>query len=125
MGNRPGSGLVLHYRRGDAGAHRIDPGTPPILVFVTKSNACDCKASLCVVGEQQVINFMADNPWGFRRETIDLKEKPKAAKELGILAVPVVFLLDGQGRRVARFDGFFPETNFYQAWEAHLAGGTK
>lgn len=101
------------------------PGQPPILVFVTKSDACDCELSLCVAGEQEVINFLADNPWGFRRETIDLKVTPKAAKELGILAVPVVFLRDVEGRQVARFDGFFAERDFYDAWTEHLNGGKK
>ncbi len=101
------------------------PGQSPTLVFVTKSDACDCEASLCVAGEQEVINFLAGNPWGFRRETVDLKETPKAAKELGILAVPVVILRDGQGRQVARFDGFFAEGDIYQAWEAHLSGAAK
>ena len=96
-------------------------GAPPTLVFVTKSDACDCEASLCVAGEQEVINFLAGNPWGFRRETVDLKATPEAAKELRILAVPVAFLRDAQGRRVARFDGFFAERDFYQVWEAHLA----
>lgn len=100
-------------------------GSPPTLVFVTQSDACDCVVSLCVMGEQEVLNFLAANPWGFRRQTIDLKETPKAAKELGILAVPVVFLFDGQGRRVARFDGFFAKQDFHDAWVAHLAGGTK
>jgi len=103
----------------------LPEGVSPTLVFVTKSDACDCEASLCVAGEQEVLNFLAGNPWGFRRETVDLKESPMAAKELGILAVPVVFLLDGQGRRVARFDGFFAERDFYRAWEAHLAGEAK
>lgn len=103
----------------------LPEGVSPTLVFVTKSDACDCEASLCVAGEQEVLNFLAGNPWGFRRETVDLKESPRAAKELGILAVPVVFLLDGQGRRVARFDGFFAERDFYRAWEAHLAGEAK
>ncbi len=97
-------------------------GVSPTLVFVTKSGACDCEASLCVAGEQEVLNFLAGNPWGFRRETVDLGETPRAAKEFGILAVPVVFLLDRQGRRVARFDGFFGARDFYRAWEAHLAG---
>ncbi len=94
----------------------------PTLVFVTKSDACDCEASLCAAGEQEVLNFLARNPWGFRREIVDLKQRPAATKELGILAVPVVFLLDGQGRRVARFDGFFAERDFRRAWEAHLDG---
>lgn len=100
-------------------------GRPPTLVFVTKSDACDCQADLCVVGEQEVRNFLADNPWGFRRETVDLEDNPEAAKELRVLAVPVVFLLDGTGRRVARFDGFFSERDLLEAWNAHLNGGKK
>lgn len=111
---------------GLAGAQTKAPGQqPPTLVFVTQSDACDCVASLCVIGEQEVSHFLAANPWGFRRQTIDLKATPKAAKELGVLAVPVVFLLDGQGRRVARFDGFFAKQDFHDAWVGHLAGGTK
>ncbi len=117
--------LLLFLFLGTSARAGLPEGASPTLVFVTKSDACDCEASLCVAGEQEVVNFLAGNPWGFRRETIDLKATPKAARELGILAVPVVFLLDGRGRRVARFDGFFAERDFYQAWEAHLAGGTK
>ncbi|MBE0617131.1 MAG: hypothetical protein IH608_04300 [Proteobacteria bacterium] len=97
-------------------------GQPPTLVFVTKSDACECERNLCIAGEQEVRNFLSANPWGFRLEKVDLKATPEAAKELGILAVPVVFLLDGPGRRVARFDGFFAERDFYQAWENHLDG---
>jgi len=97
----------------------------PTLVFVTKSDACECQRSLCIAGEQEVVNFLAGNPWGFRLEKVDLKETPQAAKELGILAVPVVFLVDGQGQRVARFDGFFAERDFTLAWEEHRSGGKK
>jgi hypothetical protein len=101
------------------------PNEPPTLVFVTQSDACDCVASLCVAGEQEVLNFMASNPWGFRRETVDLTKTPVAAKDLGVLAVPVVFLVDGQGKRVARFDGVFAGKDFSRAWEAHLASKGK
>jgi thioredoxin-like negative regulator of GroEL len=98
-------------------------GSQPTLVFVTKSDACECERNLCMVGEQEVVNFLSSNPWRFRLERVDLAETPSAAKEFGILAVPVVFLVDGQGRRVARFDGFFSWKDFQRAWEAHLAGG--
>lgn len=98
-------------------------GPPPTLLFVTQSDACDCVASLCVVGEQEVLNFLADNPWGFQRQTVDLKETPKATKDLGIIALPVVFLVDAAGQRVARFDGFFVADDFSQAWEKHLEKG--
>jgi len=103
---------------------RTDTGQPT-LVFVTKSDACECERNLCIAGEQEVINFLSGNPWGFRLDKIDLKETPQAAKELGILAVPVVFLLDARGERVARFDGFFAERDFTRAWEAHRSGGAK
>jgi len=97
----------------------------PTLVFVTQSDACECQRSLCIAGEQEVVNFLTGNPWGFRLEKVDLKETPQAAKELGILAVPVVFLMDGQGQRVARFDGFFVERDLYRAWEEHRSGEKK
>lgn len=98
-------------------------GSQPTLVFVTKSDACECERNLSLAGEQEVVNFLAGNPWGFLLERVNLTETPAAAKELGILAVPVVLLVDGQGRRVARFDGFFSWKDFQQAWEAHLAEG--
>lgn len=97
----------------------------PTLVFVTKSDACECERSLCIAGEQEVVNFLRGNPWSFRLEKVDLKETPGAAKDLGILAVPVVFLVDGEGHRVARFDGFFAERDLYRAWEDHRSGGEK
>jgi len=100
-------------------------GPPPTLLFVTQSDACDCVASLCVAGEQEVLNFLADNPWGFKRQTVDLKETPKATKDLGIIALPVVFLVDAAGQRVARFDGFFAADDFSRAWEKHLKGETR
>jgi len=93
--------------------------TAPTLVFIIKSDACQCEVNLCVVGEQEVRNFLAANPWGFRLETIDLKTRPKTAKEYGVLAVPVVLLLDESGNRVARFDGFFSEQDLYKSWEKH------
>lgn len=102
-----------------------DAGVTPSLVFVTKSDACECERNLCIAGEQEVVNFLADNPWGFRLEKVDLKETPGAAKDLGILAVPVVFLRDGRGERVARFDAFFAEKDFRAAWEKHLAAGAQ
>ena len=98
-------------------------GGQPTLVFVTKSDACECERNLCMAGEQEVVNFLSGNTWNFRLERVDLTETPAAAKELGILAVPVVFLLDGQGQRVARFDGFFAEADLFQAWEEHQSGG--
>ncbi|MHB8763008.1 MAG: hypothetical protein ACYDA8_01490 [Deferrisomatales bacterium] len=106
------------------GQGRAEVG-PPTLVFVTKSDACECQHNLCVAGEQEVVNFLAGNPWGFRLDKVDLKATPKAAKELGVLAVPVVLLLDGQGTRVARFDGFFAAADLRRAWEAHRSGGPK
>lgn len=93
-------------------------GPGPTLVFVIKSDGCECERNLCVAGEQEVVNFLADNPWGFHLERIDLKDTPEAAKDLSIVAVPVVLLVDDQGRRIARFDGFFTEKDFYRAWEA-------
>jgi hypothetical protein len=98
-------------------------GSPPTLVFVTKSDECECVLSLCVAGEQEVLNFLDGNPWGFHREDVDLAETPKAARELKVLAVPVVFLRDGEGRDVARFDVFFMEKDLYAAWQAHQNGG--
>ncbi len=97
----------------------------PTLVFVSKSDACECERNLCIAGEQEVINFLASNPWGFVLERVDLAESPAAAKELGILAVPVVFLRDGEGRQISRFDGFFSWQDLEQAWRAHLAEGSK
>jgi hypothetical protein len=91
----------------------------PTLVFIVKTDACQCELNLCVVGEQEVLNFLVANPWGFRMEKIDLKTRPKAAKEYGVLAVPVAVLLDEAGTRVARFDGFFSEQDLYKAWEHH------
>lgn len=100
-------------------------GNPPTLVFVTKSDECECVLSLCVAGEQEVLNFLDGNPWGFERKDVDLAETPKAARELKVLAVPVVFLRDGEGRDVARFDVFFLEKDLYAAWQAHQDGGKK
>jgi hypothetical protein len=100
-------------------------GKPPTLVFVTKSDECECVLSLCVAGEQEVLNFLDGNPWGFQREDVDLAETPKAARELKVLAVPVVFLRDAEGRDVARFDVFFLEKDLYAAWQAHQNGGKK
>lgn len=98
---------------------------PPTLVLVTKSDECECVLSLCVAGEQEVLNFLDGNPWGFERKDVDLAETPKAARELKVLAVPVVLLLDGEGREVARFDVFFMEKDLYAAWQAHQDGGKK
>ena len=117
-----GKVLVLVVTVGGAAWAGSSGGPPPTLLFVTQSDACDCVASLCVAGEQEVLNFLADNPWGFQRQTVDLKETPKAAKELGILALPVVFLVDPAGLRIARFDGFFAAEDFSRAWEKHLKG---
>ena len=100
-------------------------GNHPTLVFVTKSNECECVLSLCVAGEQEVLNFLDANPWGFERKDVDLAENPKAARELKVLAVPVVFLRDAEGRDVARFDVFFTEKDLYAAWQAHREGGAE
>lgn len=100
-------------------------GKAPTLVYVTKSDECECVLSLCVAGEQEVLNFLEGNPWGFERKDVDLAETPKAARELKVLAVPVVFLRDAEGREVARFDVFFMEKDLYAAWQAHQDGGKK
>lgn len=118
--------LAVSASAGAAGAQSKTSGDPsPTLVFVAKSDACECERNLSIIGEQVVVNFVADNPWGFRRETVDLTETPEAAKELEILTVPVVFLLDDEGRRIARFDGFFSERDLREAWKNHLDEGGK
>jgi hypothetical protein len=94
-------------------------GTAPTLVFLTKSDECECVLNVSVVGEQEVLNFIADNPYGFRLEKIDLAETPAAGRAYRVFAVPVVVLKDGDGRTVARFDSFFTEADFYRAWGAH------
>lgn len=94
-------------------------GTAPTLVFLTKSDECECVLNVSVVGEQEVLNFIADNPYGFQLEKIDLAETPAAGRAYRVFTVPVVVLKDEDGRTVARFDSFFTEADFYRAWEAH------
>jgi hypothetical protein len=97
----------------------------PSLVFVTKSDACDCVRNLCLAGEQEVINFLAGEPYGFRLERIDLTTHPEEGKTYRAVTLPVVVLKSADGQWVARFDSFFTENDLYAAWEKHLGEGTK
>ncbi|MDW7711636.1 MAG: hypothetical protein SCH98_14300 [Deferrisomatales bacterium] len=94
-------------------------GAAPTLVFLTKSDECECVLNVSVAGEQEVVNFIADNPYGFQYERIDLAEDPAAGRAYRVFAVPVVVLQDEEGRTVARFDSFFTEADFYKAWGAY------
>ena len=97
----------------------------PSLVFITKSDACDCVLNLCVAGEQEVISFLSGEPYGFRLERIDLTGNPEPGRTYGAVTLPVVILKDSGGRVVARFDSFFTESDFYAAWEKHRKAGEK
>ncbi|GAB4285494.1 MAG: hypothetical protein Kow0092_39530 [Deferrisomatales bacterium] len=92
---------------------------------MTTRDPCECEAGLYVAGEQGAIPFPSGKPWGFRCKTVDMEETPKAAKEPGIRAVPVVCLRDGEGRQVTHFEESFPQRGFYPAWEAYLSGEAK
>ena len=91
------------------------------LVFVTKSDACDCVANLCVAGEQKVINFLGGEGAALRYERIDLTEAPGAGKKYRAITLPVVLLFDGANQEIARFDSFFTEAQLTGAWKQHLA----
>jgi hypothetical protein len=95
----------------------------PTLIFITKSDACDCVLNLCVAGEQEVINFLDGEPYGFRLERIDLAEKPEQGKTYRAVTLPVVILEAPEGHLVARFDTFFTANDFHTAWKKHLRAG--
>jgi hypothetical protein len=107
------------------GAQDEPANNSPTLVFITKSDACDCVVNLCVAGEQEVINFLGGQPFGFRLERIDLAEKPEQGRAYRAVTLPVVILKETDGRSVARFDSFFTESDFYAAWEKHRKAGAK
>ena len=100
-------------------------GNGPVLVFVTKSDACDCVRNLCVAGEQEVINFLGDGGTAIRYERVDLAENPKAGKKYRAVTLPVVLLFDAVGQEIARFDSFFTEDHLATAWRKHLSGQEK
>jgi hypothetical protein len=94
----------------------------PTLIFITKSDACDCVRSTCVAGEQEVLNFMAGNRYGFRLEKIDLATDPKAGKTYRAVTLPVAILRDAQGQEAGRFASFFTAKQLHTAWDKHLKG---
>ena len=102
-------------------AKEVTPGTGESLVFVTKSDACDCVANLCVAGEQEVLNFLAGSGANLRYERVDLAKEPGAGKTYRAVTLPVVLFLDGAGGEIARFDSFFTEAQLTGVWQQHLA----
>ncbi|GAB4263766.1 MAG: hypothetical protein Kow0092_14960 [Deferrisomatales bacterium] len=120
--------LVLLLGAGAAARAPAATGEPdrtpasPVVVFLTKSDACDCVANLCVAGEQEVLNFVTAHPDRFRLERIDLAERPDEGRRYRAFTLPVAILKDESGRTVARFDAFFTESDLSRAWEAHRAG---
>ena len=102
-------------------AEEATPETGESLVFVTKSDACDCVANLCVAGEQEVLNFLGGSGTGLRYERVDLAKDPDAGKTYRALTLPVVLLFDGSGGEIARFDSFFTEAQLTGVWQQHLA----
>ena len=124
----PGRFLLLLITLGTALAmppaglsEEIPPADGASLVFVTKSDACDCVANLCVAGEQEVLNFLAGSGTSLRYERVDLAKDPGAGKTYRAVTLPVVLLLDGAGGEIARFDSFFTEAQLTGVWQQHLA----
>ena len=88
---------------------------------MTKSDACDCVASLCVAGEQEVQNFLSGIGGDLRYQRVDLAEDPDAGKTYRAVTLPVALLFDEDGGEIARFDSFFTEAQLTGVWEQYLA----
>ena len=104
------------------GLGRSAAAAQPEVVFITKSDACSCQRSLCVMAEQEVVNFLADAGEPFRLVRVDLAKTPDAARTYRAFAVPVVILRDANGEQVARFDAYLTGGELLEAWEAHEKG---
>ena len=102
-------------------AEDVAPADGASLVFVTKSDGCDCVANLCVAGEQEVLNFLGGSGAGLRYKRVDLTETPNAGKTYRAVTLPVALLFDGAGEEIARFDSFFTEAQLTGVWQQHLA----
>ncbi len=98
-------------------------GSGPSLVFIVKSNECDCVVSRCVAGEQEVLNFLSSNPKRFQYQKIDLAKNAAAGRQYRAITLPVAVLKDEQGQAVARFDSFFSEQDIQKAWDSHQKQG--
>ncbi|RMG95467.1 MAG: hypothetical protein D6708_03260 [Candidatus Dadabacteria bacterium] len=91
----------------------------PSVVFVTKSDACDCQLSLCVAAEQEVRNFLADTGGQLDLVVVDLAQTPEAGKTYKAFAVPVVILRDERGEALARFYGYVEARHLLREWNEY------